>query len=88
MGLSLVELAIGRYPIPPPDAKELESIFGRAIVDGAEGEPHSNLQRPRPPGRPVSGKPLRNISKRVDLNSDTFLRSCFHYFFVIILLCE
>lgn len=56
MGLSLVELAIGRYPIPPPDAKELESIFGRAVMDGAEGETHTNLQRPRPPGRPVSGE--------------------------------
>uniref|UniRef100_A0A8C6PAE9 mitogen-activated protein kinase kinase n=1 Tax=Nothobranchius furzeri TaxID=105023 RepID=A0A8C6PAE9_NOTFU len=55
MGLSLVELAIGRYPIPPPDAKELEAIFGRAIMDGAEGEAHSNTQRPRPPGRPGSG---------------------------------
>uniref|UniRef100_A0AAQ4S0I1 Dual specificity mitogen-activated protein kinase kinase 2 n=1 Tax=Gasterosteus aculeatus aculeatus TaxID=481459 RepID=A0AAQ4S0I1_GASAC len=55
MGLSLVELAIGRYPIPPPEPKELESIFGRAILDGAEGEPHANTQRPRPPGRPVSG---------------------------------
>uniref|UniRef100_A0AAQ5YUA7 mitogen-activated protein kinase kinase n=1 Tax=Amphiprion ocellaris TaxID=80972 RepID=A0AAQ5YUA7_AMPOC len=55
MGLSLVELAIGRYPIPPPDAKELEAIFGRAVMDGAEGEPHTNMQRPRPPGRPVSG---------------------------------
>uniref|UniRef100_A0A7N9AK07 Dual specificity mitogen-activated protein kinase kinase 2 n=1 Tax=Mastacembelus armatus TaxID=205130 RepID=A0A7N9AK07_9TELE len=55
MGLSLVELAIGRYPIPPPDAKELEAIFGRAVMDGAEGEPHNNMQRPRPPGRPVSG---------------------------------
>lgn len=54
MGLSLVELAIGRYPIPPPDAKELEAIFGFAILDGAEGEPHT--QRPRPPGRPVSGR--------------------------------
>uniref|UniRef100_A0A8C3G5C2 Dual specificity mitogen-activated protein kinase kinase 2 n=1 Tax=Cyclopterus lumpus TaxID=8103 RepID=A0A8C3G5C2_CYCLU len=64
MGLSLVELAIGRYPIPPPDAKELESIFGRAIMDGAEGEPHTNMQRPRPPGRPVSGKTRKNISKR------------------------
>ncbi|KAK2087063.1 hypothetical protein P7K49_032970 [Saguinus oedipus] len=48
MGLSLVELAIGRYPIPPPDAKELEAIF-------AEGEPHSISPRPRPPGRPISG---------------------------------
>uniref|UniRef100_A0A7N6B1L3 Dual specificity mitogen-activated protein kinase kinase 2 n=1 Tax=Anabas testudineus TaxID=64144 RepID=A0A7N6B1L3_ANATE len=55
MGLSLVELAIGRYPIPPPDAKELEAIFGRAVMDGAEGEPHINMQRPRPPGRPMSG---------------------------------
>uniref|UniRef100_A0A3Q3VK29 Dual specificity mitogen-activated protein kinase kinase 2 n=1 Tax=Mola mola TaxID=94237 RepID=A0A3Q3VK29_MOLML len=55
MGLSLVELGIGRYPIPPPDAKELEGIFGRAVADGAEGEPHTNMQRPRPPGRPVSG---------------------------------
>ncbi|KAF7668369.1 hypothetical protein LDENG_00016140 [Lucifuga dentata] len=55
MGLSLVELAIGRYPIPPPDAKELEAIFGRAIMDGSEGEPHASTLRPRPPGRPVSG---------------------------------
>uniref|UniRef100_A0A8C9JNR8 Dual specificity mitogen-activated protein kinase kinase 2 n=1 Tax=Panthera tigris altaica TaxID=74533 RepID=A0A8C9JNR8_PANTA len=55
MGLSLVELSIGRYPIPPPDAKELEATFGRPMVDGAEGEPHSISPRPRPPGRPVSG---------------------------------
>uniref|UniRef100_A0A673UMG7 Dual specificity mitogen-activated protein kinase kinase 2 n=1 Tax=Suricata suricatta TaxID=37032 RepID=A0A673UMG7_SURSU len=55
MGLSLVELSIGRYPIPPPDAKELEAIFGRPVVDGAEGEPHSISPRPRPPGRPISG---------------------------------
>lgn len=59
MGLSLVELAIGRYPIPPPDAKELEGIFGRAVMDGAEGETHTNVQRPRPPGRPVSGEASR-----------------------------
>ncbi|KAM6463637.1 dual specificity mitogen-activated protein kinase kinase 2 isoform 2-T2 [Liasis olivaceus] len=55
MGLSLVELSIGRYPIPPPDGKELEVIFGRPMLDGAEGEPHSISPRPRPPGRPVSG---------------------------------
>uniref|UniRef100_I3JB17 Dual specificity mitogen-activated protein kinase kinase 2 n=1 Tax=Oreochromis niloticus TaxID=8128 RepID=I3JB17_ORENI len=58
MGLSLVELAIGRYPIPPPDARELEAIFGRAVMDGAEGEPHVNMQRPRPPGRPISGSAM------------------------------
>lgn len=61
MGLSLVELAIGRYPIPPPEAKELEAIFGRAVMDGAEGEPHANTQRPRPPGRPVSGRKRKDI---------------------------
>lgn len=55
MGLSLVELSIGRYPIPPPDAKELEAIFGRPILDGSEGDPQSTSPRPRPPGRPVSG---------------------------------
>ncbi|XP_029889241.1 dual specificity mitogen-activated protein kinase kinase 2 isoform X1 [Harpia harpyja] len=55
MGLSLVELSIGRYPIPPPDSKELEAIFGRPVVDGAEGESHSISPRARPPGRPVSG---------------------------------
>ena len=27
MGLSLVEMAIGMYPIPPPDKKSLETIF-------------------------------------------------------------
>uniref|UniRef100_UPI0009B41A87 dual specificity mitogen-activated protein kinase kinase 2-like n=1 Tax=Monopterus albus TaxID=43700 RepID=UPI0009B41A87 len=64
MGLSLVELAIGRYPIPPPDAKELEAIFGRAVMDGGEGESHTSMQRPRPPGRPVSadGGPFKDIS--------------------------
>lgn len=55
MGLSLVELSIGRFPIPPPDAKELEAIFGRSILDGAEGETHTTSPRPKPPGRPVSG---------------------------------
>ncbi|KAK1805954.1 hypothetical protein P4O66_012999, partial [Electrophorus voltai] len=55
MGLSLVELAIGRYPIPPPDAKELEAIFGRPVLDGAGMEAHSTSPRPRPPGRPISG---------------------------------
>lgn len=29
LGLSLVEMAIGMYPIPPPDAKTLEAIFSK-----------------------------------------------------------
>ena len=72
MGLSLVELAIGRYPIPPPDAKELEAIFGRAVMDGAEGEPHTNMQRPRPPGRPVSGMKCKRIGCRVSSDNVCF----------------
>uniref|UniRef100_A0A8B9HPQ2 Dual specificity mitogen-activated protein kinase kinase 2 n=1 Tax=Astyanax mexicanus TaxID=7994 RepID=A0A8B9HPQ2_ASTMX len=56
MGLSLVELAIGRYPIPPPDAKELEAIFGRPVLDAGGTEGHSTSPRPRPPGRPISGQ--------------------------------
>ena len=28
MGLSLVEMAIGKYPIPPPSPEELDAIFG------------------------------------------------------------
>ncbi|XP_061577766.1 dual specificity mitogen-activated protein kinase kinase 1 isoform X2 [Cololabis saira] len=51
MGLSLVEMAIGRFPIPPPDSKELEQIFGFPVEgDGAPTE----SPRPRPPGCPVS----------------------------------
>lgn len=50
MGLSLVEMAIGRFPIPPPDAKELEQIFGFPV----EGEAASTGPSPKPwpPGRP------------------------------------
>lgn len=54
MGLSLVEMAIGRFPIPPPDAKELEQIFGFPV----EGEAafSESSPKPRPPGRPGSCK--------------------------------
>lgn len=54
MGLSLVEMAIGRFPIPPPDARELEQIFGLP-VDGDAASSESS-PKPRPPGRPVSCK--------------------------------
>lgn len=44
LGLSLVEMAIGMYPIPPPDAKTLASIFGnRSDIDSAD-----NARGPRP----------------------------------------
>ncbi|XP_069481120.1 dual specificity mitogen-activated protein kinase kinase 1 [Ambystoma mexicanum] len=52
MGLSLVEMAIGRYPIPPPDARELEMLFG--LTANAEAALAEASSRPRPPGRPPS----------------------------------
>ncbi|XP_077453119.1 dual specificity mitogen-activated protein kinase kinase 1 isoform X2 [Stigmatopora argus] len=39
MGLSLVEMAIGRFPIPPPDPKELEDIFGSQAAHGSDCRP-------------------------------------------------
>lgn len=35
LGLSLVEMAIGMYPIPPPDAKMLEAIFDESNDDSS-----------------------------------------------------
>ncbi|MEQ2158107.1 hypothetical protein GOODEAATRI_008786, partial [Goodea atripinnis] len=54
MGLSLVEMAIGRFPIPPPYSKELEQIFGFPV----EGEAASSESSPKPcpPGRTGSCK--------------------------------
>ena len=49
MGLSLVEMAIGRFPIPPPDSRELEQIFGCPVEGEAPAGEYS--ARPRPPGR-------------------------------------
>ena len=33
LGLSMVEMAIGRYPVPPPDPKDLQSIFGDNVME-------------------------------------------------------
>ncbi|XP_052278340.1 dual specificity mitogen-activated protein kinase kinase 1-like isoform X2 [Dreissena polymorpha] len=46
VGLSLVEMAIGRYPIPPPDPKDLEEMFAEDVM-----EEHREAAR--------TGKPLR-----------------------------
>uniref|UniRef100_A0AAV2L3T4 Dual specificity mitogen-activated protein kinase kinase 1 n=1 Tax=Knipowitschia caucasica TaxID=637954 RepID=A0AAV2L3T4_KNICA len=48
MGLSLVEMAIGRFPIPPPDAQELEQIFGVCLDGEATGSEASSVPRPGP----------------------------------------
>uniref|UniRef100_A0A670JE34 Dual specificity mitogen-activated protein kinase kinase 1 n=1 Tax=Podarcis muralis TaxID=64176 RepID=A0A670JE34_PODMU len=52
MGLSLVEMAIGRYPIPPPDSKELELMFGCPI--GGDSPVSEASPRQRTPSRPMS----------------------------------
>ncbi|CAG5119368.1 unnamed protein product [Candidula unifasciata] len=33
LGLSLVEMSIGRYPVPPPEARDLATIFGENASD-------------------------------------------------------
>ncbi|XP_075218142.1 mitogen-activated protein kinase kinase 1 isoform X2 [Lycorma delicatula] len=46
LGLSLVEMAIGMYPIPPPDAKTLAAIFGPNGNNkpNEDGESQSQIQ--------------------------------------------
>lgn len=45
LGLSLVEMAIGMYPIPPPNAKTLAAIFGpkRHEDDNTHSPSHGEL---------------------------------------------
>lgn len=49
LGLSLVELALGRYPIPPPDPKELKAIFGAAYCETDQGPSLSPNNKAFPP---------------------------------------
>lgn len=49
LGLSLVEMTIGRYPIPPPEPKELAAIFGpkySASADQGQSPSPSSKNRP------------------------------------------
>uniref|UniRef100_A0A146LZS6 mitogen-activated protein kinase kinase n=1 Tax=Lygus hesperus TaxID=30085 RepID=A0A146LZS6_LYGHE len=51
LGLSLVEMAIGMYPIPPPDSKTLSAIFGpkEGEEEATQVSPnHGNGTGPRP----------------------------------------
>lgn len=54
MGLSLVEMAIGKYPIPPPKQAELERIFGNTTLkDQLEA---AKMGKPLPASKaPVAG---------------------------------
>jgi len=48
LGLSLIEMAIGRYPIPPLTAKQIENIFGSAGKENASERGHPVDPGPRP----------------------------------------
>ncbi|XP_012215684.1 dual specificity mitogen-activated protein kinase kinase dSOR1 [Linepithema humile] len=57
LGLSLVEMAIGMYPIPPPDEKTLTSIFGpQSAQPSAEIPVTNNVPTPttQSPGHSAS----------------------------------
>ncbi|XP_068226714.1 dual specificity mitogen-activated protein kinase kinase 1 isoform X2 [Palaemon carinicauda] len=55
LGLSLVEMAIGMYPIPPPDQSTLQKIFGTK-VEGISPSPTS--RSPRSAGLPGEPRPM------------------------------
>lgn len=38
LGLSLVEMAVGRYPIPPPSTEDIDNLF--------QEDPNGNRSRP------------------------------------------
>jgi serine/threonine protein kinase len=52
LGLSLLEMSLGMYPIPPPDAQQLVQIFGPVVADDP-----SILALPRTPRTPRSPAP-------------------------------
>lgn len=47
-GLSLVEMAIGRYPVPPPSVEDIEKVFSGNVKDLASLNPERVV-----PGAPV-----------------------------------
>lgn len=48
LGLSLVEMAIGMYPIPPPDSKTLEAIFEQHHEEGGGVGGSSAVEQQKP----------------------------------------
>ena len=59
LGLSLVEISLGMYPIPPPDRQTLVQLFGQQAVEeaasGAAAVAQNNLPRtPRTPRSPAA----------------------------------
>ncbi|XP_064619242.1 dual specificity mitogen-activated protein kinase kinase 1-like [Lineus longissimus] len=56
MGLSLVELAIGRYPIPPPEDKDLHAIFSDDAIEEHMTAAKTGMKLKGLPGRIGSAK--------------------------------
>lgn len=56
LGLSLVEMSIGRYPVPPPEPRDLATIFG-------ENASEEHLEAS------MTGKPLKGQLLWIVLNS-------------------
>ena len=62
LGVSLVELVIGRYPIPPPDSRELKAIFGSQYQEEDQSEAKSS---PNTKGRFFGGSSTENRSPSI-----------------------
>ena len=51
LGLSLLEISFGMYPIPPPDSSTLVQLFGPKVLEDNLISPHPSTPRtPRSPG--------------------------------------
>jgi len=74
LGLSLVEMALGRYPVPPPDANELTAMFGsKYSTEFQETQNQSNnvstlspnsMSRPNNFGHSLTTSPVGNPNER------------------------
>ena len=64
MGLSLVEMAIGVYPIPPPDEKTIAEIFGK--IPSALAEAASTAGVSATSSTPVTQSPAHSESKFIN----------------------
>uniref|UniRef100_A0A8C7GRJ6 Dual specificity mitogen-activated protein kinase kinase 1 n=1 Tax=Oncorhynchus kisutch TaxID=8019 RepID=A0A8C7GRJ6_ONCKI len=85
MGLSLVEMAVGRFPIPPPDACELEIIFGFPM----EGDACSSDTTSPKPGQPGSScgpdsRPPMAIFELLDYIVNEVSKDCYNLLIVTI----
>lgn len=66
LGLSLVEISLGMYPIPPPDINTLKKLFGNQVADDPDMVSLTqNLPRtPRTPRSPAAPMGNTGAGKR------------------------